>query len=202
MMNGEWRTTKENGDQRMKHENRFHGVGHCALRGGTLVGLALLTAMLSLVMAYAAPSDGRSPSEQGAPLFLPPLPLPPPLTPGEAAPTFTGGFIELRVQFPQTWPAHGTHWQRLWTAVQWLDDKNVWRDVEGWQGSLDEVIAQADGTVVGKKTWWVAEDDLDRGPFRWRIYRSQEGTLINTSETFDLPSQRHETTTVEVTLSP
>jgi len=161
-----------------------------------VIGLILLMVMASLAVAHAAPPA------------LPPLPPPPPLTPGEAAPTFTGGFIELRVQFPQSWPARGTHWQRLWTAVQWQDDADCssptgyWRDVEGWQGSLDEVVTQADGTVVGTKTWWVAEDDLDRGPFRWRVYRSQGGALINTSETFDLPSQRHATTAVEVTLRP
>ena len=164
----------------------FHVSRPCAL-----IGLALLIVTSSLAVAHAAP------------LPLPPLPPPPPPSPEAVAPsTFTGGFVELHVQFPQTWPAQGTDWQGLWTAVQWLDEWGHWRDVEGWQGSLDEVTRQADGTVVGQKTWWVARGDLGKGPFRWQVYRSPGGALMHTSETFDLPSQRHETTAVEVTLRP
>jgi hypothetical protein len=185
----------------MENGNRFQGAGRYALRSGTLVGLALLTAMLSLVVAYAAPSEGRPPNEKGAPLVLPPLPPSPPLTPGQATPTFTGGFVALQIRFPQAWPAQGTDWQSLWTVVQWQDEKGTWRDVEGWQGSLDEVVTQADRTVVGKKTWWVAEDDLDIGPFCWRIYRNQGSALIATSETFELPPRKGTTTTVEVALA-
>jgi hypothetical protein len=165
-------------------------ITHHVSRPRIVVGLTLLIVMSSPAVAHAAP------------LALPPLPPPPPPAPVPAAPsTFTGGFIELYLQFPQAW-AQGTHWQDLWTAVQWLDEWGYWRDVEGWQGSLDEVITQADGTVTGHKTWWVTEDDLDRGPFRWRVYRSQGGWLLATSPTFDLPSQRRATTTVEITLRP
>jgi len=152
-----------------------------------LAGIAVLTALLPLWAAHAAP------------LPLPPLPLPP----DRVSPsTFTGGFIQLQATFPQTWPWDSAHWEDLWTAVQWLDEWGHWRDVEGWQGSLDEVTRQADGTVVGQKTWWVARGDLGKGPFRWQVYRSPGGALMHTSETFDLPSQRHETTAVEITLRP
>jgi len=192
----------------MESRDTSSGVGRCALRGFALVAVTLITVMLSLVVAYAAPSEWRLCEDDGAPRALPPLPPPPSPPPEAAAPsTFTGGFIELSVQFPQTWPAQGTHWQNLWTTVQWLDDADcssptgTWRDVESWQGSLDTVTRQVDGTVVGHKTWWASEDDLGKGPFRWRVYRSQGGALIATSETFDLPSQRHATTAVEVTLA-
>ena len=109
------------------------------------------------------------------------------------------GFIELRVRFPQAWPWKGTHWQNLWTVVQWQDDRGVWHDVEGWQGSLDEAVTGEDGTVVGHKTWWVAHDDLGKGPFRWQVRRDKQGAPIGTSETFDLPFQRRVSTTIEVT---
>jgi hypothetical protein len=154
-----------------------------------VIGLTLLIVMASLGVAHAAP---------------PPLPpLPPPPSQAQAAPArFTGGFIELRAQFPPAWQWKRAHWQELWTVVQWLDEWGRWRNVEGWQGSLDEVVTDEGGTVVGHKTWWVAKDDLGRGPFRWRVYRSQGGWLLATSQTFDLPSQRRATTTVEVTLAP
>ena len=153
------------------------------------IGVILAAAVLLPLSAHAAP------------LPLPPLPTPP--MPSQAAPArFTGGFIELRAQFPQAWQWKRSHWQELWTVVQWQDDKGAWRNVEGWQGSLDEVVTDEGGTVVGHKTWWVAKDDLGRGPFRWRVYRSKGGWLLATSQTFELPSQRRATTSVEVTLAP
>ena len=153
------------------------------------IGVILAAAVLLPLSAHAAP------------LPLPPLPPPPPITPVQVTPTFTGGFIELRARFPQAWPWGRAHWEDLWTVVQWKDDKGTWRDVEGWQGSLDEVLTDEGRTVVGHKTWWVAKDDLGRGPFRWRVYRSQGGWLLATSQTFELPSQRRATTTVEITLT-
>jgi hypothetical protein len=89
-------------------------------------------------------------------------------------------------------------WQELWTVVQWQDPyTEVWHDVEGWQGTLDGVT---DG--LGKKTWWVASRDLDTGPFRWRVYRSEGGTLLATSEPFNLPGAVGAAVTVEVALTP
>ena len=153
------------------------------------VGTTVLTALLPLWAAYAAP------------LPLPPLPLPPDQCQGSAPSTFTGGFIELSARFPQAWPWGRAHWEDLWTVVQWQDEKGTWRDVEGWQGSLDEIVTRADGTIVGHKTWWVARGDLGKGPFRWRIYRYRGGWLLATSSTFDMPSRKHATTPVEIALT-
>ena len=156
------------------------------------IGVILAAAVLLPLSAYAAP------------LPLPPLPTPPPPTPVAAAPArFTGGFIELHAQFPQAWQWNRSHWQELWTVVQWQDGKGgAWRDVEGWQGSLDEIVIDEGGTVVGHKTWWVAKDDLGRGPFRWLVYRSQGATLFATSGPFDLPARTGETATIEMSLGP
>jgi len=169
----------------MENRDRFSGAGRRALHGCTLVGLALVILATQLTAVQAGPHR------------LPPLPPRP--TPVQPAPRFTGGFIELRVRFPQAWPWKGTHWQNLWTVVQWQDDRGVWHGVEGWQGSLDEVVTGEDGTVVGHKAWWVANDDLGKGSFRWQICRDRQGAPVGTSETFDLPSQRRVRTTVEVT---
>jgi hypothetical protein len=170
----------------MENRDRFSGAGRRALRGCTLVGLTLVILATQLTAVQAGPHR------------LPPLPLPPRPTPVQPVPGFTGEFIELFVRFPQAWPWKGTHWQNLWTVVQWQDDRGVWHDVEGWQGAPDEVVTGEDGMVVGHKTWWVANDDLGKGPFRWQIYRDKQGAPVGTSETFDLPSQRRVSTTVEV----
>jgi len=68
-----------------------------------------------------------------------------------------------------------------------------WHDVEGWQGTLDEVN---DG--VGKKVWWVVKSDLGKGPFRWMIYQGQGGRPLAQSEPFYLPRSADESVNIEV----
>jgi len=137
---------------------------------------------------------------------LPPRPTPEPTATPTVQPELlskpvpSGGSIELRVQFPSTWPWEKSHWQDLWTVVQWQDEWGHWRDVEGWQGGLDAVGIGEGGEVVGRKMWWVAESDLGRGPFRWRVY--QGWRLLAQSGTFDLPDSNGATVMVEVSLAP
>ena len=50
--------------------------------------------------------------------------------------------------------------QTYWTVVQWQDAQGVWRDVEGWRGEASH----------SEISWWVAEKDFGKGPFRWAIY--------------------------------
>jgi hypothetical protein len=116
--------------------------------------------------------------------------------------------IELRVQFPQTWPWGEVHWQKLWTVVQWQDEADwanpggVWRDVEGWQGELEEIAIGEVGEVVGKRLWWVAKANLGKGPFRWQVYQGKGDALLVTSEPFYLPDIKGQTRVVEVSLAP
>ena len=88
-------------------------------------------------------------------------------------------------------------WQDLWTVVQWRDDRGYWHNVEGWQGTLDEV---QDG--VGEKVWWVAEADLGKGPFRWLVYQERDGRLLVASDSFYLPSDVGRVALVEVAVLP
>ena len=74
--------------------------------------------------------------------------------------------------------------------------------MQGWQGTLDRVEAEDGSDVVGYKTWWVGEDDLGKGPFRWLVYQSEGGRLLATSEPFDLPGSGGATVVVEVSLAP
>ena len=72
--------------------------------------------------------------------------------------------------------------------------------VEGWQGGLDGVRLGVGDPPTGEKTWCVAADDMDAGPFRWVVYRARGGRLLATSETFYLPRSIGATTTVVVSL--
>lgn len=123
---------------------------------------------------------------------LPPPPLSSPtstsVTPSSLR-VIRGGTIELRVRFPRNWPWTKVHWQDLWTIVQWQSAQGDWYQVEGWQGELDDVATDEAGEVVGKKTWWIAEADLNKGPFRWLIYAGGKGKgkPLAKSELFYLP---------------
>ena len=128
---------------------------------------------------------------------LPPRPTVPPTSEGPAS-AAAGAQIQLQVQFPRDWPWQTTHWQDLWTMVQRQDAHGVWHDVEGWQGTLDEVEIGTEGTVTGFKTWWLGGENLGQGPVRWRIYQGQGGPLLATSDPFHLPSASK--TTLEVKL--
>ncbi len=159
------------------------------------------TVVASLLLLGA----GISTPSQAAPAVFPTLPPPPTNTPLPAPipPTSvppTGSLIELHVQFPGDWPWSRVHWQELWTVVEWQDEKGVWRTVKGWQGILDDVSIDASGLVWGKKVWWVAGDDLGRGPFRWTVYRDKGGRLLGRSELFYLPKSTNVFEHVEVTL--
>jgi hypothetical protein len=70
-----------------------------------------------------------------------------------------------------------------WTVVQWQDAQGDWHDVEGWQGPLGQ-----EGHVV----WWVTPEIWGEGPFRWAIYQRQDGQLLATSDSFNLPGSADE----------
>ena len=75
------------------------------------------------------------------------------------------------------------------TAVQWEGANNAWHTVEGWQGSFNP-----DGMV----TWWVAPDDLGKGPFRWQLLDGEGGASLAVSEAFTLPASDGQVVAVTV----
>ncbi len=75
-----------------------------------------------------------------------------------------------------------------------------WHTVEGWQGSLDDILFDAAGNLAGVKTWWVDKADLGKGPFRWTVYVCKSGEAVASSESFDLPRREGELTVIEVSL--
>jgi hypothetical protein len=157
----------------------------------TAVALLPMTAAPESSMALApAPTWTSGPVPTKTPISKPGGPKPPP----------AGGFIQLEVRFPTTWWRGGIPWQDLWTEVEWLHEKGYWLDVKGWQGGLNSVAAADDGGVIGRQTWWVSQEHLGKGPFRWRLYRKQGSWLMATSQSFYLPENVGETITIELEL--
>lgn len=78
-----------------------------------------------------------------------------------------------------------------WSVVQWQDSAGGWQNVEGWQGPLPD-----------NTQWWVAAKDFGKGPFHWAVTQGPGGSLLGTSQIFNLPAQPNETLRVSVLLSP
>lgn len=170
----------------------------------TTVGVCLLLAWSSIPSAAGAPGTNQKPVPTATRPLPPPLPtstplptVPPTVHPSTPA---LGGTIELHVQLPPNWPQGETHWQDLWTVVQWQDRQGKWHDVAGWQGTLDSLIPGEQD--AGIKAWWVGESDLGAGPFRWLVYRERDGRLLARSASFHLPQRAKETVTVRVEIAP
>lgn len=99
---------------------------------------------------------------------------------------YDGARLQVHALFSESWPWDQLHWQNVWTTIQWHDGQETWYDVAGWQGNLD-AIAQGEAGWVGTKEWWVGQENLGTGPFRWKIYEYPGGPLLVSSEPFYLP---------------
>lgn len=113
---------------------------------------------------------------------LPPRPTPEPVKSKQP-----GAYIELQLS-GATVGSEG-----VWTIVQWVDEFGEWHDVSGWQGTVE---------LDGSQTWWVAPDDLGKGPFRWQVYASENGDLLATSDEFMLPEERRYVLIVPIEVAP
>ena len=133
-----------------------------------LSGLVIVTG-LQIILFESAPTAAALPPRPTAV----PTPNPPK--------RIEGGFIELQ--------ATGEVAADLWTVVQWQDDDGNWHDVTGWQGGLDE---------QNIKLWWVAEEHLGDGPFRWLITLDAE--MLAVSESFFLPAHHGQKINVPIAI--
>ena len=178
----------------------------------TIVIVAILLAVVLLPsVTRAAPLNLPPRPPTSTPILMPPRPptptpasmpprpsIPSPVPPpGPTSSLVDGGLIELRAQFISERLWDKVHWQDLWVVVQWQDRSGDWHNVEGWQGTFDEF-----NDSVGKKIWWVAKADFDKGPFRWAIYQGKEGNLLVPTELFYLPCSVDEIVIVEVLFVP
>ena len=109
-------------------------------------------------------------------------PAPPPPPPPR------GAEIQLHAEIG----AAGVPPEQLWTGVQ-EQSGGQWEDVDGWQGTLDEVIG-----ATGLKSWWAGEELLGAGPFRWVVYEREGGRALAQSALFNVPDENWETEIVRV----
>ncbi|MCA9924742.1 MAG: hypothetical protein KC419_00340 [Anaerolineales bacterium] len=98
--------------------------------------------------------------------------LPPRPTVEPAKAKLPGALIQLQIEGA----ALGS--EGVWTVVQWVDTFGVWHNVDGWQGTVE---------LDGTQTWWFAEEYLGAGPFRWQVFSTEGGDLLETSDEFNLP---------------
>ena len=139
---------------------------------------------------YVASPPSGNPAPGQPVTVAPALPEAPPENPVNTQmtvqllyPRLTGAFIELQAE-----PLR----PGLWTRMQWQDAEGGWHNIEGWQGSFNE---------EQRVSWWVGEEHLGEGPFRWLVYESQAGDLLAVSQPFSLPSRGGEVLHVEVSLA-
>jgi hypothetical protein len=107
-------------------------------------------------------------------------PPPPAEQPVAAAPQ--GGFISLSMAAPSP---------DYWVTIEWYDGKGEWHTVSGWQGNFDH---------KGEVVWWVAPEDMGKGPFRWVVLSAEvNGRPLAISDEFHLPT--HTLQTVKLAVS-
>lgn len=90
-----------------------------------------------------------------------------------------GGHIRLKI----------TPEADVWTEVEWLDGAGEWHLVDGWRGF---------SSTKGEIQWFVTENDLGKGPFRWQIYLFEDGDFFGSSEPFFLPAKVGDVTITQV----
>ena len=105
-----------------------------------------------------------------------------------ATPVPVGALIELRAQAVLT--------STLVTIVQVQDRTGNWRDVEGWRAPFDLVENR-----IGKKVWWLAENQFGAGVYRWRVLDAN-GKVVGESQAFNLPNQPYQVFVSAVALMP
>ena len=124
-----------------------------------------------------------------------------PVEAGAVVPNGEGARVHLQAHFSQDWPWDTMHWQEdLWLKVQWQDDKGVWQDMEGWEGTLDAIQQKEDW--MGMKEIWLADAQLGTGPYRWQVYVKDSERLLTTSEEFYLPSKGGDLVELDMMLEP
>lgn len=83
--------------------------------------------------------------------------------------------------------------QESWSVVQWQAGDGSWVDVQGWQGSF---YADAAANLLFVE-WWVGEEILGQGPFRWVIFADKSrAQQLSITDSFYLPKSNLESVVV------
>lgn len=147
----------------MKIFHRFEKIVIAVLLVGMVVGLLVSSSTVSAEPKPTQPPENTpTPAKPTVPPKATSQPTIVPTLPSSDAGREKGGTIELLAGLPSS----GTvRLREVFTVVQWQDGNGDWHDVEGWRGQPDNIVGR-----TALKTWWVSEDDLGTGPFRWRVF--------------------------------
>jgi hypothetical protein len=155
----------------------------------TYLTVAALFGFLFLSFVYAGVNANTTtdlpprPTGVPTPTAEPEQPAPPPPAEKPAAVAPQGGFISLSMAAPSP---------DYWVTIQWYDGQGTWYTVSGWQGNFDH-----EGEVV----WWVAPEDMGKGPFRWVVLSAEvDGHALAISDEFHLPTHTLQTVKQEVSV--
>ncbi|MEM7801309.1 MAG: hypothetical protein AAF633_19100 [Chloroflexota bacterium] len=149
--------------------------------------LVLLGIAFSIGPSDKAAADDLQVSPLPTRITPTPSPTPPlsTVTPSAAASgEAPAGYIELTlIDYDQP--------QKLWTELEWRTRNGKWIMIQdGWQGH-----PEAEGEV----RWLVGEELLGSDTlFRWRVYTSEDGGLLDQSSTFKMPQRSGETRAVVI----
>ena len=67
-----------------------------------------------------------------------------------------------------------------WVTIEWLAGDGNWYEVNGWRGHISN----------GQIMWWVGQENLGAGPFRWVVYADESAAeRLAVSDPFNLPEQ-------------
>jgi hypothetical protein len=141
--------------------------------------MSVLAAVALILLSFAQVGVNADYSE------LPPRPTGVPPN-GEEQPadppavSHRGGFISLAMEASSP---------DQWVIVQWHDGKDTWYTVSGWQGNFNH---------EKQVLWWVAPEDMGKGPFRWVVLSGINGRQLAVSDSFYLPTHEMETVQIEI----
>ena len=91
----------------------------------------------------------------------------------------------------------GVNSAELFAQVQWLAGDGTWVTTDGWRGTL-EFEPSGDSGVIGMQHWAVGRSLYGQTEFRWQVFDREGGTLIGTSEMFDMPTRDREVVKVGI----
>jgi hypothetical protein len=155
-----------------------------AYRLKVLIGMLLAAwAATQLIFVLAQPAAAATIATRTVSL-LPDRPTPVglplrPAQPKRPINELSGGHIELLIA-----PVAD-----IWTQIEWQGGDGNWHPVPGWRGYTSK---------GGAIRWYVEQNDLGKGPYRWHLFLYEDGDDLAVSEPFYLPRTAGGQTTTKV----
>jgi hypothetical protein len=185
----------------MDTECRNLGQEKAGVRTRLIIITAVVIASVLFFVSFAQAETYQPAPARETPSVYPTRPVFTPVPPERPVAAEDGALIQLRAQFSCSWPWVDKPWYEVWSWIQWQDSLGQWHNVDGWQGTLED-IQSYNGIYMAFKTWRLFDGLYGQGPFRWVVSDSYMGTTVAISEPFYLPAQSGQVLCVDVLLDP